>query len=190
MFVRLWQIMRNRQMRSMEMSNILIRQETFSDYKEVYELITQAFATAEHADGNEQDLVVALRQGNSFIPELSLVAEIDKKLAGHILFTKAKVNNDVVLVLAPLSVNPQYQKQGVGTSLIVEGHKIAKELGYEYSLVLGSETYYPRFGYIPAEQIGVEIPQGIPAKNFMVIKLQANAKRIRGSVTYAEEFGM
>lgn len=87
---------------------MLIRQETFSDYKEVYELITKAFATAEHADGNEQDLVVALRKGNAFIPELSLVAEIDKELAGHILFTKAKVNNDNVLVPAPLSVKPQY----------------------------------------------------------------------------------
>lgn len=169
---------------------MLIRQETFSDYKEVYELITEAFATAEHAHGNEQDLVVALRKGNAFIPELSLVAEIDKELAGHILFTKAKVNNDNVLVLAPLSVKPQYQKQGVGTALIVEGHKIAKELGYEYSLVLGSETYYPRIGYVTAEQIGIEVPKDIPSKNFMAIKLQENAKIIHGPVTYAEEFGM
>lgn len=169
---------------------MLIRQERLSDYKEVYELISEAFATADHADGNEQDLVVALRKGNSFIPELSLVAEIGHELAGHILFTKAKVNNDSVLVLAPLSVKPHYQKQGVGTALIIEGHKIARELGYEYSVVLGSENYYPRVGYIPAEQIGIEIPEGIPAKNFMAIKLQENAKIIRGSVTFAAEFGM
>lgn len=169
---------------------MLIRQETLNDYKEVYELITEAFATAEHAVGNEPDLVVALRKGNAFIPELSLVAEIDKKLAGHILFTKAKVNNDNVLVLAPLSVKPHYQKQGVGTALIVEGHKVAKELGYEYSLVLGNETYYPRVGYVPAEQIGIEVPKDIPAKNFMAIKLQENAKMICGAVTYAKEFGI
>lgn len=169
---------------------MLIRQETFKDYKEVYELITEAFATAEHADGNEQDLVVALRKGNAFIPELSLVAEVDNKLAGHILFTKAKVNNDIVLVLAPLSIKPQYQKQGIGTALIIEGHKIAKELGYQYSLVLGSETYYPKVGYIPAEQIGIEVPQGIPTENFMAIKLQENAKTISGTVTYAKEFGI
>ena len=56
---------------------IIIRQETPEDYKEVYELIAEAFASAEHADGNEQDLVVALRKGNSFIPELSLVAVSD-----------------------------------------------------------------------------------------------------------------
>lgn len=169
---------------------MLIRQETVTDYEEVYELITEAFATAEHADGNEQDLVVALRKGKAFIPELSLVAEIDDKLAGHILFTKAKVNDQEVLVLAPLSVKPQYQKQGVGTALIVEGHKIAKRLGYQYSVVLGSETYYPRVGYVPAQRLGIEVPEGIPSENFMAIQLQENAQPIRGAITYAEEFGM
>lgn len=169
---------------------MLIRQETLNDYKEVYELITEAFATAEHADGNEQDLVAALRKGNAFIPELSLVAEVDNKLAGHILFTKAKVNNDIVLVLAPLSIKPQYQKQGIGTALIAEGHKIAKELGYQYSLVLGSAAYYPKVGYIPAEQIGIEVPEDIPTENFMAIKLQDDAKPISGAVAYAKEFGI
>ena len=98
---------------------IIIRQETPEDYKEVYELIAEAFASAEHADGNEQDLVVALRKGNSFIPELSLVAVSDGVVAGHILFTKAKVGNDEVLVLAPLSVKPQYQRRGIGKALIM-----------------------------------------------------------------------
>lgn len=167
---------------------MLIRQETIDDYKEVYELITEAFATAEHADGNEQDLVVALRKGTAFIPELSLVAEIDGRLAGHILYTKAKVNDVEVLALAPLSVRPEYQRQGVGTALINEGHKIAKSLGYQYSVVLGSETYYPRVGYIPAQQLGIEVPEGFPAENFMAIQLQENAQPLNGTITYAEEF--
>lgn len=169
---------------------MLIRQETFHDHKEVYGLITEAFTTAEHADGNEQNLVVALRQGHAFIPELSLVAEVDKKLVGHILFTKATVNHETVLVLAPLSVMPSYQKQGVGTALIVEGHKIAKNLGYPYSFVLGSETYYPRVGYLPAEQFGVEVPSGIPTENFMAMQLQEKANLLCGALAYAEEFGI
>lgn len=167
---------------------MLIRQETIDDYKEVYELITEAFATAEHADGNEQDLVVALRKGTAFIPELSLVAEIDGRLAGHILYTKAKVNDVEVLALAPLSVRPEYQRQGVGTALINEGHKIAKSLGCQYSVVLGSETYYPRVGYIPAQQLGIEVPEGFPAENFMAIQLQENAQPLNGTITCAEEF--
>lgn len=169
---------------------MLIRQEVQNDYEGVYKLITDAFATAEHADGNEQDLVVDLRKGDGFIPELSLVAEIDGELAGHIMFTRATVGNDEVLVLAPLSVKPKFQKQGIGTALISEGHRIAKELGYQYSLVLGSELYYPKTGYIPAEQLGIDVPQGIPSDNFMAIKLQENAKAISGAVTYSKEFGL
>ena len=67
---------------------IKIRRETEKDYGTVYQLIKEAFALAEHADGNEQDLVVALRKGTAYIPELSLVAETDGKLTGYILFTK------------------------------------------------------------------------------------------------------
>ena len=167
-----------------------IRQETEQDYDEVYRLVTEAFKNAEHADGNEQELVTALRKSEAFVPELSLVAEIDGQLAGHIMFSRATVGNDVVLVLAPLSVRPEFQKQGIGTALMNEAHKLAKRLGYQYSLVLGSETYYPRVGYVPAERFGVEIPAGMPSANFMALKLQENAGPISGAVHYPKEFGL
>lgn len=169
---------------------MIIREEKKQDFDEVYTVIKTAFATAEHRDGNEQDLVMALRDSDAFIPDLSLIAELDGKIVVHIMFTEAKVGEDTVLVLAPLAVLPQYQKQGVGTALIEEGHRIAKELHYEYSVVLGSEKYYPRFGYIPAEQMGIEVPDGIPSINFMAIPLQENPKTICGSIVYAKEFGM
>lgn len=169
---------------------MLIRQETTSDFGIVYCLIKSAFLSAEHSDGNEQDLVVALRKSDAFIPELSLVAEIDDKIVGHIMFTKAKVGKDTVLVLAPLAVTPEYQKQGIGTGLINEGHRIAKELGYGYSLVLGSEKYYPRFGYVPAENLGIHASFDISAENFMAIQLQKNEAFISGVVEYAPEFGI
>lgn len=172
------------------MLNFLIRQETSEDYEEVYKLITSAFASAEHADGNEQDLVASLRKGTAFIPELSLVAEADGELAGHILFTRATVGGSEVLALAPLSVKPEFQRQGVGTALINEGHRIAGKLGYQYSIVMGSELYYPKFGYIPAERLGISAPEGVPSVNFMAIKLQENAKPISGPVVYAKEFGL
>lgn len=95
-----------------------------------------------------------LTEKRRFIADLSLVAEISGEIAGHILFTKARVGNAEVVALAPLSVKPVYQRQGVGTALIKEGHRIAKELGYQYSLVLGSELYYPRMGYPPCQSIG------------------------------------
>ncbi len=170
--------------------DIEIRQERPTDYKAVYALIQAAFSTAEHADGNEQDLVVALRRSRAFVPPLSLVAVADGKLVGHILFTEAKVGPAKVLVLAPLSVHPAYQRQGVGTVLIQAGHAAARALGYAYVVVLGSAAYYPRTGYVPAAQLGVEAPAGIPPENFMAIQLLEGAPPLSGPVTYAPEFGM
>lgn len=170
--------------------NMLIRQERPGDHGQVYELIKAAFAGAEHADGNEQDLVNALRKGGAFIPELSLVAEEDVGIVGHILFTRAAAGGETVLVLAPLSVRPDCQRRGIGTALMKEGHRIARELGYGYSTVLGSTEYYPRVGYVPAEELGIDAPEGIPAENLMAIRLREDAPPVSGVLVYAAEFGV
>ncbi|MFG6342895.1 MAG: N-acetyltransferase [Lachnospiraceae bacterium] len=167
-----------------------IRTEQQTDYESVYQVIKNAFETAEHSDGNEQDLVNALRQSSAFIPELSLVSEINEKIVGHIMFTKLQIGAHTALALAPLSVLPQYQRQGIGTSLILEGHKIAQALSYSYSVVLGSEDYYPRVGYLPAEKFGIQPCFEVPSKNFMAYKLCENTPIISGIVKYAQEFGI
>ena len=169
---------------------IEIRQESQKDYEEVYRVVKTAFETAEHSDGNEQDLVVALRNSDSFIPELSLVAVKDDKIVGYILFTKIKIENHEEIALAPLAVLPEYQKQGIGSMLIEQGHKIAKQLGYHYSIVLGSENYYPKFGYIPAIQYGIQAPFDVADENFMAVKLNETDTEITGVVQYAKEFGI
>lgn len=169
---------------------MLIRKEEPKDYEIIYSVVKSAFDSAEHADGNEHDLVKALRKGEAYISELSLVAEIDGKIVGHIMFTKAKVEDNTVLALAPLSVIPEYQRQGIGTALIKEGHRIAKELGYGYSIVLGSETYYPRVGYFPAERYGVSPSFTVASENFMVYRLKEDAPSIQGILKYAKEFGI
>ena len=167
-----------------------IRQEKIKEYEEVYHVIKTAFETAEHSDGNEHDLVVALRKSNNFIPKLSLVEIEDNKIVGYILFTKIKIWQFEELALAPLGVLPEYQHQSVGSKLIEEGHKIAKNLGYHYSVVLGSEKYYPKFGYIPAIQYGIKAPFDVPNENFMAIKLNEANTEIKGIVQYAKEFGI
>ena len=169
---------------------MIIRKEEEKDYSTIYSLVKQAFESAEHSDGNEQDLVNALRKSEAYIPELSLVAEKDGKIVAHIMFTKAWVENSIVLALAPLSVLPEYQRQGIGTALIEEGHKIAKDLGYEYSVVLGSEKYYPRTGYVPADILGIYPPFEIPRENFMAYKTVENAPAVNGVLRYAKEFGI
>lgn len=169
---------------------LIIRQENKNDYEEVYNVIKTAFETAEHSDGNEQDLVVALRKSDNFIPELSLVAVIDNKIVGYILFTKIKIGKQEELALAPLGVLPEYQKQGIGRTLIQEGNKKVKELGYHYSVVLGSDKYYPKFGYVSAKEYGIVAPFDVPDENFMAIKLNDTDIEIKGIVQYAKEFGI
>lgn len=169
---------------------MLIRQETPADRVAVEALVRAAFATAACSDGQEHALVARLRQSTAFIPELSLVAEQNGELAGYALFTKARVGVRTVLALAPLAVLPAYQKQGIGTALLRAGHRAAQALGYEYVLVLGSEHYYPRFGYRPAAACGVEVPAGFPPANFMVLRLREDAAPLQGAVTYAEEFSL
>lgn len=167
-----------------------IRQETKNDYEEVYNVVKTAFETAKHSDGNEQDLVVSLRNSSNFIPQLSLVATQDSKIVGYILFTKIKIGEYEELALAPLGILPEYQKQGIGKKLIEKGHQIAKELGYHYSIVLGSATYYSKSGYSPAINYGIKAPFEVSNKNFMAIKLKNTEKEIIGIVEYAKEFGI
>lgn len=167
-----------------------IRQETKKDYEEVYNVVKTAFETAEYSDGNEQDLVVALRNSNNFIPQLSLVAIQDSKIVGYILFTKIKIGEYEELALAPLGILPKYQKQEIGKKLIEKGHQIAKKIGYHYSIVLGSETYYSKSGYSSAINYGIKAPFEVPNENFMAIKLNNTDKEIIGVVEYAKEFGI
>ena len=154
---------------------MILRQELPKDYETVCRLITESFASAEHADGNEADLVAALRRGSSFVPALSRVAH---------------VGSTTVLALAPLSVKPQFQRQGIGRALILDGHAVAKRLGFSYVLVLGSRAYYTRFGYAPAARFHIEAPKGVPSDHLMAICLWENPGPIHGTLIYGREFGL
>ncbi len=169
---------------------MIIRAEHRGEGKAIAAVVKAAFASAEHADGTECELVEILRNSGAYLPALSLVAETEGLIAGHILFTRAFVGDTAVLALAPLSVLPAYQRQGIGAALIQEGHRIAKELGYGYSVVLGSERYYPKFGYLPAHTYGILPPFDVPQENFMACKLIDTAPAVFGILQYAKEFGI
>ena len=167
-----------------------IRKSEPKDYDEIYAVVKRAFDSAEHSDGNEHDLVNELRKSPAYVPELSLVAEEDGRIIGHVMFTKAKAGAEIVLALAPLSVLPEFQRRGVGSELIKKGHQIAKRLGYGYSVVLGSEKYYPRFGYVPADVWGIIPPFDVPKQNFMACKIMEEAPVVHGMMEYDKAFGI
>ncbi len=89
-----------------------------------------------------------------------------------------------------MSVSPDYQLKGIGMALITEGYKIAKNLGYGYSVVLGSEKYYPRASYVPADTLGISAPFKVSRKKFMACKISESAPNVHGTMTYAKEFGI
>lgn len=168
---------------------MVIRQERLEDRQEVYRLVQAAFAATEHSDGNEQDLVEALRCSPSFLPELSLVAVEEGKIVGHILFTRASVGGTQVLALAPLSVLPERQGQGIGLALMEQGHRIAAALGYGWSIVLGHAGYYPKVGYRPAAEFGIYAPFEVPPETFQAIRLDPEAPELSGLIRYDPAFG-
>lgn len=172
------------------LQDITIKSEKADGFSEIYSLIKEAFASAEHSDGNEQDLVERLRKGRAYIPKLSLAAFVGGELAGYIMFTRGKVEAEDVLILAPLCVKPKFQRRGIGLALIKEGHRRASEMGFDYSFVLGSETYYPKAGYFPAGTTGVKTPADFPPKNFMAARLRDEAPDISGVLEYPEAFGI
>ena len=133
---------------------MFIRKAEVKDYETIYSVVKCAFDSAEHADGNEQDLVNTLRKGNAFIPELSLVAEMDGKIVGHIMFTKAMVGDKTVLALAPLSILPEYQRKGIGKALLVASLNALREEGYGYAIIgsVGPAVFYEKcVGAVPIE---------------------------------------
>lgn len=173
--------------------NIEVRQETDHDYKIVGYVVEKAFKNAEHSDHKEQLLVERLRKSDAFIPELSIVAEVDEKIAGHIMLTKLHINDGEKsyesLALAPVSVLPEYQNQGIGSILIVESIRIAKDLGYKSIIVLGHDKYYPRFGFEPASKWNIKAPFDVPDENFMALELEEGGfDGVSGRVVYPEEF--
>ncbi len=167
-----------------------IRTEREEDYSQIYEVVKKAFEKAEHSDGNEQDLVEKLRKNKAYINSLSLVCEDNDKIVGYVMFTKNKIGKVTGLTLAPLAILPKYQHRRLGTLLVKSGLKIAKELGYEYVVVLGNPKYYNRFGFVTSKEFGIKSPFDVPSKNFMALNLIDNDDRedLNAVVEYPKPF--
>lgn len=159
--------------------NFTIRQTRPSDYSTVYDLIETAFRTAEHKDGTEQDFAVGLRNGGNYIPELDLVAELDGKLIGHIMFTKTFVvrpdgSKYNTLLVAPLSVLLEYRKLHVGSALMQEGLRLAAGMGYQTAFLIGDPDYYQRFGFRLSHLKGIN-HESLPAEYVMACEMVPDA---------------
>ncbi len=170
-----------------------IRKETPSDYNTVFKLIKEAFQAVPFSDLSEPYLVRRLRNSDAFIPELSLVADLNGQIVGHILLTKITIQNEYKtfesLALAPVSVLPGFQNKGIGHQLIKKAHQIAKAMGYKSIVLIGHEKYYPRFGYKKTSKYNIKLPFAAPEKNCMVVELIDDyLNEVSGTVIYPKEF--
>ena len=131
-----------------------VRQEQFSDYTEVYGLVKVSFATASHSDGTEADYLNDVRKKDTFIPELSLLAEDENgKIIGQIVLYRTTVTMSdktiTELVLSPLCVHPDYFRSGIARTLMERAFENAKKLGFTAVFLCGNPEIYSRIGFVP-----------------------------------------
>ncbi len=167
---------------------ITVEAETQDDYEQITKLHIEAF----NGD-DEAKLVEKLRKTQEYNCKLSLVAKYRNQIIGHVLFYPIEINTGIkkckTLALAPISVLPNFQHQGVGSLLIRKGLEKARKLGFKSVIVVGHSEYYPRFGFKKASKFGISAPFGVPDTAFFAIELEKDSlKNCNGTVQYPKEF--
>jgi putative acetyltransferase len=163
-----------------------VRPETPADREAVYRVNRLAFGQDEEAA-----LVDALRSGYS---RVSLVAEVDGVVVGHILFSDLPILTDSgivsALALAPMAVLPEYQRRGIGSALIRAGLAACGEAGHRIVVVLGHADFYPRFGF--SAKLAESLVSPFSGRDsWMAAELVPGALAgVRGRVQYAPPFGI
>lgn len=151
---------------------VVVRGEKEGDGTEVRRVNRAAFGR-----DAEADLVESLGRNGKTV--LSLVAEVDDCVVGHILFTRVGIDSPRGsrdgLGLAPVAVRPDLQRRGIGSMLIRAGLHRCRAEGHGAVLVLGHPSYYPRFGFVPASQFGLRWEHDAPDEAFMAMELRAGS---------------
>lgn len=162
---------------------MIIRKETAADIEAITEVTIAAFKTLPISNHTEQFIIKALRSADALT--ISLVAEIDERVAGHIAFSPVSFSDGTKdwYGLGPISVLPKYQKQGIGKSLINEGLSSLKELGGQGCALVGDPNYYKQFGFKNYPDL---VHDGIPKEVFLVLPFKENIPK--GTIEFHEGF--
>jgi len=165
---------------------VKIRPETLSDIPAIFEVNLRAFGRP-----GEAQLVDALRERGEL--RVSLVAEVEGQVIGHIAFSPMRVDienkTDGAFGLAPLAVLPEYQRTGIGLKLIAAGLDACRHSGVEIVIVLGHPNYYPRAGFQRASLYGISSEYDVSDDVFMALELTPGAMdNYRGTAYYSPLF--
>ena len=170
---------------------ILVRRDDHTDHAAIRTLVGAAFAdqAPPGAPPVEIGLIDALRASAEWIPQLSLVAESDARtVVGYVICTRGWVDERPALGLGPLAVAPAEQGRGTGAALMHAVLGAADSLDEPLVILLGHTEYYPRFGFRPADQLGVTPPVAEWVSHFQVRTLTAYEPELRGTFRYAGPF--
>jgi len=173
-----------------DLQNIIIRQENAADYKEIDNITYKAF---DKSGELVVELVNLIRKSPNYIPALSLVAEKEGKIVGHTMLSHLNLDdNDTVhrvVTLSPISIKPEMQKKGIGSSLIKAAIKKADALGEPLIMLEGDPNYYLRFGFKPGKEfdISIALPHWAP-EAAMILPLSKYNQDIKGKIIYPPYF--
>ncbi len=160
-----------------------VRRETAGDVEGITEVTIAAFRDHPISRQTEHFIVKALRDAGAL--SVSLVAEIDGRVVGHIGFSRVTISDGTEgwYGLGPISVLPEYQKQGIGKSLVEEGLSALKEVGGQGCALVGEPDYYKRFGFKNVPEL---VHEGIRQEVFVVLPF--NEKVPQGMVVFHKGF--
>ncbi|MEN8132468.1 MAG: N-acetyltransferase [Pseudomonadota bacterium] len=161
----------------------VIRSETDADIDAITEVTIEAFKALEVSNQTEQFIIETLRAAH--LLTISLVAEVDGRIVGHIAFSPVTLSDGTKdwYGLGPVSVLPEYQREGIGTALIQEGLSRLKDLNAAGCCVVGHPDYYRKFGFENVPGLTIE---GVPPEVFFALAF--NGPTPQGTVTFHEGF--
>lgn len=164
-------------------SKIIIRNETDADVSAIAEVTLAAFKTLEISNHTEQFIIGALRAADALT--ISLVAELDGRVIGHIAFSPVAISNDTRnwYGLGPVSVLPEYQRQGIGKALIQEGLSRLIGMNAQGCCLVGHPDYYRKFGFKNMPEL---VLQGVPQEVFFALSFDGQTPH--GTVTFHDGF--
>ena len=162
---------------------MIIRDETDSDREAISEVTIAAFNTLALSRHTEQFIIEGLRRAGALA--LSLVAEIDGRIVGHVAFSPLTISDGTSnwYGLGPVSVAPELHGQGIGKALVIEGLSRLRARGGKGCALVGAPGYYRRFGF---RNIPTLIHAGVPAEVFLALPFEAEIPQ--GTVAFHEAF--
>jgi putative acetyltransferase len=162
---------------------MLIRTESTDDDSAIHAVTKRAFNGAPHSEGSEPNIIRSLRMADALT--VSLVADEDGVVVGHIAFSPVTISDGsgAWYGLGPVSVEPNRQRQGIGSHLVRAGVHRLRELAAQGCVVVGDPRYYSRFGFRVCPGL---IYPGVPPEYFMALPL--GTKKPQGEVAYHSAF--